>query len=173
MLPFFNNMTDPRQALTEAYDAYADAIYRHCYFRVFRKERAQELMQETFTKTWEYLCQGHSVDNLRAFLYRVANNLIIDESRKKKEHSLEALQDVGFDLATTKPLEQLVNKLDADTVLTMMEQLEERSRTVLVMRYVDGLGPEEIADALGETANVVSVRLHRAISQVRKLLPYE
>ena len=72
-----------------AYDKYADAIYRHCFFRVFSKEKAEELTQETFMRTWQYLEDGKEVLNLRAFLYRVANNLIIDHSRKKKEERLD------------------------------------------------------------------------------------
>lgn len=49
---------DVRQKFLAAYDAYADAIYRHCYFRVFIRGRAEELMQETFMKTWEYLADA-------------------------------------------------------------------------------------------------------------------
>ena len=76
-----------------------DAIFRHCYFRVFDRERARDLVQETFLKTWEYLTRGHDIENIRAFLYRVATNLIIDDSRRKKEISLEQLSESGFDPA--------------------------------------------------------------------------
>src|SRR5579863_136343 len=67
----------------EAYQHYADAIYRHCYFRVYNKELAEDLTQETFIKTWKYITEGKEIKNLKAFLYKVAVNLIIDNSRKK------------------------------------------------------------------------------------------
>src|SRR6185369_164461 len=73
----------------EAYDTYADALYKHCFFRVYSATRAEELVQDTFMKTWDYLAKGKDIENLRAFLYKTANNLIIDYSRKKREISLE------------------------------------------------------------------------------------
>ena len=69
--------SDLQEGFLNAYDAYADAIYRHCFFRVFSKERAEELAQETFMKTWEYVARGNVIENYKAFLYRVTNNLII------------------------------------------------------------------------------------------------
>ena len=80
--------TEIMEAFTKAYDELSDAIFRHCWFRIGDRERAKDLMQETFTKSWQYISRGEKVDNLKAFLYRVANNLIIDEYRKKKELSL-------------------------------------------------------------------------------------
>jgi RNA polymerase sigma-70 factor (ECF subfamily) len=159
-------------ALTEAYDEFADAIYRHCYFRVFQKERAEELVQETFVKTWQYLVNGQSVNNLRAFLYRVANNLIVDESRRKKETSLEALQDQGVEFGYRDD-DRLRTNIDAGNVIEFLQTLDAGHRDLIIMRYIDGLEPEEIAEITGETANVISVRLHRAIKKVREQFPYD
>jgi DNA-directed RNA polymerase specialized sigma24 family protein len=89
--------SDLENEFMQAYDNFADAIFRHCYYRVFDRERGKDLMQETFMRAWQYLNKGEKVLNMRAFLYRIANNLIIDESRKKKEQSLEQLQEAGFD----------------------------------------------------------------------------
>src|SRR3989338_4735544 len=84
----------------QAYEAYNDAIFRYCYFRVYDRERARELSQETFMKAWEYLSRtGKKIENLRAFLYKIATNLIIDNSRQKgkKTVSLDQLHEEGFD----------------------------------------------------------------------------
>jgi RNA polymerase sigma factor (sigma-70 family) len=79
------------EEFVKLYDELADKLFRHCYFRVFNRERAKDLMQETFMRVWKYCNEGHEVKNLKSFLYKVANNLIIDESRKKKELYLEEL----------------------------------------------------------------------------------
>ena len=84
------------QKFLEAYEAYADDLFRHAYFRVHDRERAKDLVQETFTKTWMTLSEGATIDNLRAFFYRVLTNAIIDESRKKKAVSLDTLLEEGF-----------------------------------------------------------------------------
>ena len=80
------------------YDELADSIFRHCYFRIYNYERAKELMQETFTRTWEYVAKGKKIDNLKAFVYRIATNIIIDEARRKKSVSLDDLMENGFEI---------------------------------------------------------------------------
>jgi len=149
------------------YDQYADAIFRHCYFRVYNRDKALDLMQDAFMKTWEYLAQGKTVDNMRAFLYRVANNLIIDASRKKIPYSLDDLQEGGFEpVAET----HAVDPMDKKLLATVLEKLDEDARQVLVWRYLDELSIGEIATILGVRENVVSVRLHRGLKKARKRL---
>ena len=157
---------DPQAILTEAYDLYADAIFRHCYFRIFDRDRARELMQDTFVRTWEYLCKGEKIDNVRAFLYKVANNLVIDEVRKKKEMSLDSMMEAGFNPGYDAS-NDMKAKVDESRVLATFKKLEKHYREVLIMRHVDGLTPSEIADITGESANVISVRLHRGLQQLK------
>lgn len=154
----------------EAYDAYADAIFRHCYYRLFDRERAKDVMQDTFVRTWEYMQKGEKVDNIRALLYRVANNLIIDFVRKKKETSLDAMQEEGFDPATDEDMSHIADRLDGGQAIEALKQLDDTHREVLVLRYVNGLQPAEIAEITGETANTVSVRIHRGLGKLRVLL---
>jgi len=153
----------------KVYDAHVDAIFRHCYFRVFDRERARDLVQETFLKTWEYLAQGRKIENIRAFLYRVATNLIIDGSRRKKEISLEQLSEAGFDPAAEEK-EDITALLDWDFLLKKLEDLEPLYREALVMRYVDDMSVKEIAEATGEKQNTISVRLHRAAGKLKQLI---
>lgn len=158
--------------LLKAYEDYADAIFRYCFVRIRHRELARDLMQDTFIKTWDYLRNGNQVNNIRAFLYKVANNLIIDYSRKKKEASLDALMDQGFDASGTEE-EVMATTIDAQYVVKMLTRLDEKYRDVIYYRYVDDLPIQEIAEIIGESDNVVSVRLHRGIQQLKKLFPHE
>lgn len=150
----------------KAYDNFADAIFRHCYFRIYDRERALDLMQDTFIKTWGYLARGNEIENLRAFLYRVANNLIIDNARKKKPISLEGMQEEGFQL-TAENLENTQARIDAKITLALLARIDKKHRDIIVMRYIDELSPKEIAEITGQTENNVSVRLHRALNVLR------
>lgn len=163
----------PEQALTEAYDKYADAIFRHCYFRLGERERARELMQETFCKVWEHLAKGKDVEHVQAFLYRIAGNLVIDEVRRRKrrpETSLETLQEEGFDPAAEGDEQSMQGMVQGGQILEALTKLDQQSRDVLVLRYVDGLPPQDIATMLGVSANVISVRLNRATKKLKTLL---
>ena len=150
-------------------DDLADPIFRHCFFRVSDREKAKDIMQETFTRTWEYLAKGETVKNLKAFVYRVANNLIIDSYRKKKEDSLDRMQEDGFDIGVDER-EKIMDMLSGREVIALMADLGDKYREVIVMRYIDDLMPREIAEIIGESENVISVRLHRGLRQLRDLI---
>lgn len=154
------------------YDQYADKIFRHVYFRFQDRERALELMQDTFLKTFIYLKTGKIIDNMAAFLYKVANNLLIDEYKKNKHQSLEQMEeDFDFDPGNDEFIE-IKKKLDADTIIEMVGKIPHSYQTVIVMRYVDDLAVKEIAKILGESENSISVKIHRGLNNLRKLINY-
>lgn len=155
----------------QAYDEFSDAIFRHCYFRVFNREQAKELVQETFMKTWQYLKNNdkEAIKNIRAFLYRVANNLIIDHARKNKPVSLEEMMEGGFDTGEDGR-DKLVSIADGKDMIKLLSQISPKYRQAVQMKFIDDLLPREIAEAIGETENNVSVRIHRGLEQIRELL---
>lgn len=156
----------------QAYEQHSDAIFRHCYFRVYDRETALDLVQETFTKTWAYIAAGNKIDNVRAFLYRTATNLIIDRSRKATTDSLEQLQDQGFEPATHIK-DQVEAGIDLKILLKVIGRLDVIYQEVIRLRYIEGLKPREIAEITGESPNVISVRLHRGLAQLAQFLPHE
>lgn len=179
-LPSFNRqqkrkVADPdlEQEFIAAYDDYANAIFRHCAYRLGEREKAKELMQETFLKAWEYILDGHQVDNLRAFLYRVANNLLIDYVRRLKKRtvvSLEDLQEAGFDVKEESTFADPRRLYEQHKVVETIELVEEPYRTALILRHIDGLPPKHIAKMLKVSPNVVSVRVNRGLRRLEELL---
>ncbi len=152
------------------YDEMADQLFRHCFFKVSNRELALDLVQETFSRTWEYLAAGKEVNNIKGFLFKVANNLIIDEYRKKKVVSLETLQEqTGFD-APVQDHKKTIFNVEVDTVISYVKKLDEKYREVILMRYVNDFSPKEIASILGESENAVSVRINRGLKKVQDML---
>lgn len=151
------------------YEEYADAIFRFCWFRLFDREEAADAMQEVFFRFWKYLEEGHIVENHKAFLYKVATNHLINLYRKKKPISLDELREEGFDVGFDET-ESRVNILDGKRALERLDKLDPKYREVIFLRFVEGLGPREIADLNGESENVVSVRLNRALKKLKELM---
>ncbi len=153
----------------KAYEDYADAIFRHCFFRLRQnRELAKDMTQETFVKTWQYIARGNHIDNIRAFLYRTATNLIIDYARKQKPLSLDELRDEGFEPSYEEE-ETIALMIDAEQAKKLIDELDEPYRAAIVMRFLDELSPKEIASITGQTPNAVSVRINRALKKVRAL----
>ena len=164
-----SSITMGREAFLEAYDKHADAIFKHCYFRLFNRERAKEIMQDTFLRAWEQMAKGVEIKNIKAFLYRIATNLIIDDTRKKKTSSLDLMQGQGFNPAVSDT-DAIFNRLDGERVKKMIERMDEKYATVILMRYVDDLTVKEISEILSVTQNVVSVRIHRGLKEIKKII---
>jgi RNA polymerase sigma-70 factor (ECF subfamily) len=157
------------QAFLSSYDAYHDAIYRFCVMKVSSKELAQDLTQETFMRYWQHMRKEEPLQNERAFLYTIARNLIIDWYRKKKEVSLDVLTEAGLEFEGTG-IAHIADESQVREILEVVQQLEEGDRDILLLRYVEGMSPKEIGAILDESANTVSVRIHRALKKVQELM---
>lgn len=164
--------SNAKENFLSAYDTYSDALFRHCYFRVFDKELATDLVQETFCKTWVSISNGKNIENMRAFLYRVLHNLIIDHIRKKKAVSLDQMMEEGFSPQDTS-LPDLEERMIAKDIIEKLEKLDESYREIIQMRYIDDLSIHEIASVLNISENAVSVRVHRGIVKFREILEKE
>lgn len=160
----------------EAFEEYGDALFRHAIIRLSDRERAIELVHDTYTKVWSYMRGGHQVESFRPFLYKVLNNLIIDEYRKRKESSLDNILEAdgvdegNFDELTSDTVESLTATIDGKRAFTLLETLPDKYKEVLTLRFVDGLGPKEISELIEESENTVSVRLFRGLRQLRRLV---
>ena len=172
-------MAKREKEFRDAFEAHSDELFRHAALRLSDRERAVEITQECFLRTWEYMARGEIIEQYRPFLYRVLNNLIVDEYRRKKPQSLDALLEheetaTALEGALLRDeldiVEEAAVQFDAKLALAKLALLPENYRVVIIMRYVDGFSPAEIAGHLGESENAVSVRLHRGVRKLRDLL---
>ena len=148
------------------YEEFSDPIFRYCLIRVRNRDEALDLSQEVFLKTWHYVADGNEVKNMRAFLYEVARNLIINAAAKRKTVSLDDMMEGGFEPASPDEQTMETTSLFKDA-LAHIDRLDEKYREPLLLRYVDELPVQEIAALLDESENTISVRIHRALEQLK------
>ena len=158
-----------KEQFLTVYDRYADDIFRFCVLKVSPRATAEDITQEVFRRFWQQLRKGAVIENDRALLYAMARNLIIDWYRKRKEQSLDALTEDGFEFAG-EDHGTIVEHAQIREVLAVVKTLDEPSREALTLRFVEGFSPKDIAALNGETANAVSVRINRALKKVQEHL---
>lgn len=167
------------QRFLAAFEEYGDALFRHATLRVSDRERAIDIVHDTYAKVWMYVRNGHEIEQFRPFLYKVLNNLIIDEYRKHKESSLDALfeiegvDDGSFDELSENTVDALAATIDGRKAFTVVDKLPDVYREVIILRFIDELGPKEISELIEESENVVSVRLHRGLKLLRETIAKE
>lgn len=156
------------------YDMFAARMYRHAVSRVGERKAAEDIASQVFMKAWEYFdASGKPIENVRAFLYHIAQNLITDHYRKKGREavSLESLPEhhhlLRTDRTAHKHLEEQETVAQIEKSLAL---LEDEYRDIVVWRYIDELSVTEIAALTGKTPNAVYVTVHRAIKKLRMLL---
>jgi RNA polymerase sigma-70 factor (ECF subfamily) len=169
-----DNVEDHETRFLKAFEEYNDALFRHALLRISNREKAVDLVHDTFTKVWSYLRDGYEIDSFRPFLYKVLNNLIIDEYRKRKEASLDAMLEMegvdegSFDELSESTVEVLAATIDGRKAFELLEELPDQYREVIIYRFVDQLGPREISELIEESENVISVRIHRGLKLLRQ-----
>jgi len=156
-----------REPFGEAFAEYKDALLRYCGFKIRNVALREDLVQETFLRAWKYISLGKTIENIRAFLYRVLGNLIIDEYRKGvREDSLDRLRDEGFDPGADYS-DKWIDEIDGAEAVKMLTQVPDPYRKVLLLRYVRGLSIDEISAKIKESKNNVAVRAHRGLELLR------
>lgn len=170
-----DNNRAPEKFFMEMHDSFSAEIFRFSLSQTRNRDLSLDITQEAFVKTWDYLRNGKTIDNSRAFLYRTVRNLIIDHSRKKQALSLDALFSDDDQAQDIPDATQIPNgsAFDTQVMLDTLKQLPGHYFELLTLRYIQELTIPEIASIYKESENTVSVRIHRAIKLAQKLFPQE
>ncbi|UPA22920.1 sigma-70 family RNA polymerase sigma factor [Candidatus Peribacteria bacterium] len=153
-------------AFDQLYTLHVDAVYRFLHRRTLVKEIAEDLTSVTFMKAMESIRSFKSDrGELRAWLYRIARNTLIDHYRKNRPSvDIESVWDLPSDDITEMRTEK---NMDATALHEAMQTLSKDQRTIVLLRMWEGLSYKEIADLTGKTENNAKVIFSRAVSQLR------
>lgn len=156
--------------LTDAYIKYAKELHSHAFFKLHDRTLSEDLVQDTFMKTWKYLARGGKIDVMKAFLYHILNNLVIDEYRKRKHAtiSLDLLLEKGFETSIGDH-NRIFNVFDGNIAHQLIGSLTSAYQKVMKMRYIQDLSLKEISLITGQTKNTIAVRVHRGLEKLKLL----
>jgi len=160
--------TKQKSVLSTAHDDFAKGMNRHAFFKVNNRATGEDIVQDTFTRTWSYLVRGGKIDIMKAFLYHILNNLIVDEYRKRKTVSLDVMIEKGLE-PISGDSGKLLNLLDGKAALVLIQRLPEKYQKVMRMRYIQDLSLKEMALITGETKNAMAVQAHRGLEKLKLL----
>lgn len=160
--------TDQQSLLTVTHHDYEKGLKSHAFFRVHNKTTSNDLVQDTFIKTWGYLVKGGKIEMMKSFLYHVLNNLIVDEYRKRKNTSLDLLIEKGLE-PSSDGQEEALDFFDGRIAIKLIKRLPKKYQQVIRMRYVQDLSLSEISIITGQSRNTISVQTHRGLKKLKKL----
>ncbi len=162
-------------AFSEIYKRYSDKLNAFCRFKSDNIREAEEIFQDAWMKFFNYARAGNRIDNIQAFLYKIARNISIDKFRAKA--GKQYLDSDNFDWEQLASPFNLQSKIESDDLLRLISigisNLDEKSRDAFVMQWFGGLSYSEIAEINDESSSAVKMRCHRALKELIKMLkPY-
>ncbi len=160
--------TRRKSILAVAYQDYSHSLNLHAFFKIQDHEIGKDLVQETFIKTWSYLVKGGKIDLMKAFLYHVLNNLIVDEYRKHKTTSLNVLIEKGREPHADYS-NRFFNILDGKTAILLIQSLPLKYQKIIRMRYIKNFSIKEMSLITGQSKNAVAVQIHRGLAKLKLL----
>ena len=169
-----------RDAFRTLFERYHRRAYALAFGVVRHQDDALDVVQDAFIKAHKYLDKFEGNSSFYTWLYRIVMNLAIDHLRKHKrarpveldEQKLEDAADEGLmsRLLGGNPGHALMDKQIRARIDEALGELSENHRTVLVMRELEGLSYEEMAQAMDCSKGTIMSRLFHARKNMQKRL---
>ncbi len=158
-------------AFGELYDRFVERVYRYLYFRTGSQPEAEDLTEQVFLKAWEaigrYRWQGRP---FVAWLYRLAHNSHIDHVRTHRPTTSLNDDNHPIELASPAATVELSRALDADLLSSALAELTVDQQQVIVMKFIDGLDNEQIAQSMAKREGAIRALQMRALMSLRRVL---
>jgi RNA polymerase sigma-70 factor (ECF subfamily) len=174
-----------RGALGELLGAYHRQIYHVCLRMVSHPEDAADVAQDTLAKAIEHIDSFEGKSKLSTWLFRIAMNLSISHLRKRKVRraaSLETAGDNGFDDQASSLKSMMIDerepgpdhRVETDEQVDRLHEaiggLDEDLRAVILLRDLQDMDYQQIAEVMGIPVGTVKSRLFRARLALRQKL---
>ena len=154
-------------SIESTYAQYVAPIYRFLYSRLGNQEEAEDLTSEVFLKAVRQLEPQREEASVQAWLYQVARTTLADYWRRRNRVPEDPLGylDLPDGLETSAPPGQMAAQL----ARWLLDQLPDRYREVLTLRFLKGYSIKETARAMGITENHAKVLQYRAVQKAAAL----
>jgi RNA polymerase sigma-70 factor (ECF subfamily) len=141
---------------------YADGLYRFMLKSTRQVEDARDLVQSSFEKLWIHRTEVNALKS-KSYLFTIAYHKMIDLNRKNSRLEFRAELPDKLETKTGQPrLKDLLEKA--------LGRLNERQRSLVLLKDYEGYSYEEIAEITGLNSTQVKVTLHRARLQLKEWL---
>ncbi|MFN7088425.1 MAG: RNA polymerase sigma factor [Candidatus Paceibacteria bacterium] len=161
-----------KEDFTSFYDYWAPKIYQHAFLRTSSQETAKDITSKAFLNILEYVKKKKQIRNPSAFLYKVVNHLVVDyyRSNTSKSINISSLQELEDPAADEAAVDAVNIRYNLMLVKNALGKLNPQESLIIVMRFIEELSIEEIALTLGKSRGAVSVAIHRALRNLKRII---
>ncbi len=168
ILAQFKNTASKEQAFRNLLNNYQERLYFHVRRYVHHHEDANDVLQNTFIKTWNAIDNFRGESGLYTWLYRIASNeaiTYINKNKKRKEVDIEQ---------STAQHRSAEDNVEADVMIAKLQRaidtLPDKQKQVFIMRYYDEMPYEEISKIVDTSVGALKASYHHAVKKVEEIL---
>lgn len=164
-----------KEAFTNLYYAYKDKLFGFAMSITNSSTKAEDIVQDVFLKIWKNRSSIAEVENINAFIFRVAQNQIIDELRKFAKEQLtfsSADYIINKEDGDANPIEDLMKKEVREKIEEAINLLPPQQKRIYTLHNDKGYKYEEIASELNLSVSTIRNHMSQAINNIRKQLLY-
>jgi RNA polymerase sigma-70 factor (ECF subfamily) len=158
-------------AFGDLYESHAPVVFRYLYAHLDSRMDAEDLTGEVFLKAWQSLPKyiERGVPFL-AYLFRIARNVLVDHYRQNNRLELKDPDEMdGYKAeSSTEPVELVGSQMEHQRIVNVLEKLRPDYQSVLTLRFISELSPEETARVMNRSVGAVRVLQHRALAALRE-----
>lgn len=166
------------KALETLMSRYQQDIFRFCMHYLKEAERAKDLSQETFLRVYTASERFDPSRRFRPWMLCIARNLCLNEIKRKKIVPMQSLEEYtnpardrpGESLASNRetPDEHVMVAERREWLASALQNLPEKTRELIVLRYYERMSAREIAEVVESTEGAIRTKLHRIMAKLRE-----
>lgn len=158
------------QAYRTIFEAYKTSIYSTVFNLSDDEFMAEEVLQDTFIRLWNYRSKLVEVDNFDAWIYRVAKNVFLTKI-KKMSPSQEPLDLILHDIFATPKTYNDIEYQELETAFEQaLQRLSPKQRITYQLVKIEGLSRKEVAKILEVSAETVKWNLDESVKKIRSTM---
>ena len=155
------------------YNLYLDEVYRYIFLFTKSEEKTEDIVQNTFLKIWEKRSVLVNVRSFRSYVYKVSKNLLIDELRRNQtEAKILFLLKPDSEESCERSDSKIIYGQYYQILQEAIELLPEKRKQIVIMRLMDDMSLDEIAEHLSISKSVVKKQFYAGIDLIRKYLKF-
>lgn len=162
-----------RDAFRLLFETYKDKVFSIAVYSSGDRALADDITQQIFLKLFTAIRQFRGDSEFTTWLYRLVVNACLDERRRRRRllpwGEMVAMKKPG----ERKPQEKHYARLEiSEAVQAAIGELKPKFRLPILLKYIEGLSYDEIANVMGCSKGTVASRLNRGHSQLAKRLSH-
>jgi RNA polymerase sigma-70 factor, ECF subfamily len=163
---------DPQAFLAELINVHSPSMFRVAVSIVHDPSLAEDVVQESIIKAWQAADSFRGDASLRSWVLRITHNTAISTLRKRREDVRDPmmLPEFGDRNDRSSPDRQVAGRLMVDELWTALDTLDPVSRSIVILREVEGMAYEDISATLDLPLPTIKTRLFRARKALAHLL---